>query len=163
MVYTEVQNFDQPSNRSTSHSWDMFHPLFLVKSTPKMLFLSAKCNNWWTQDTIFKKQTVLQVLYQIWVFVSQTVQCYIKQNTHQFPHLWNPAAWSTCTANWQIYTKKNTKNLNELSLLKEAGKKIKAARKLMTFCKYCSTNLKFFSALIREKVLSFIDSQLKYQ
>lgn len=45
MVYIEGQNFDQPSNRSTSHSWDMFHPLFLVKSTQKMLFLSAKCNN----------------------------------------------------------------------------------------------------------------------
>lgn len=77
----------------------------------------------------FKKKCFLwgyNAFAKIWQAIALTTYIYqriIQQDTYQFPQPWNPTAWRTCTANWQMYTKKKTKNLKELSLLKEKERK----------------------------------------
>lgn len=156
-------NFDQPNNRNTSHSWDMFHPLFLVNRTQKMLFLSAKYNNSSEPKIFFLKKHRL--------YCSCCIKCVCRteytalQQTEYSPV--SPSLKS-CSLKY-MYSKltdiyKEEHKEPEWTVTPErGGKKIKAARKLITFCKYCSTKLKFFSALTRRKVLLFIDSDLKYQ
>lgn len=90
----------------------------------KQKFLSYRQNND-TSNKILTSFPIFEIL-QLEVRVQQTDR-YIQRRTQR--------TWMNCHS-W-----------------KRQGKKIKAARKLITFCKSCSTNLWIFSVLTKRKVL----------